>query len=198
MAGNPPNRTLTLWRPRLRSNPQTVRAAPRPERANARDGGPAPATSTRSSPAAPPLGPITLAAEDGALAALYMTEHRHARTDLGDEVDDCLPAAREQLAAYFAGELTTFDLPLALQQLGVEVEAGSEVTVETVGRDDERIGKGGVPADRRGRRRQVRRLLRAVGSRRGRPALGGVGLRGGRGPGRGHREVLGGRTLGRN
>ncbi|MBQ6641832.1 MAG: Fe-S cluster assembly protein SufD [Saccharopolyspora sp.] len=33
-------------------------------------------------------------------------------------------------------------------EIGVEVEAGSEVTVETVGRDDERLGNGGVPADR--------------------------------------------------
>ncbi|MBK0867051.1 Fe-S cluster assembly protein SufD [Saccharopolyspora sp. HNM0986] len=36
----------------------------------------------------------------------------------------------------------------ATGEIGVEVEAGSEVTVETVGRDDERIGNGGVPADR--------------------------------------------------
>ena len=61
-----------------------------------------------------PLGPITLTAEDGVLAALWMTEHRHVRTDLGEEVDDCLPVVREQLAAYFAGELTEFDVPLAL------------------------------------------------------------------------------------
>ncbi|MCJ0906135.1 Fe-S cluster assembly protein SufD [Rhodococcus sp. ARC_M6] len=30
----------------------------------------------------------------------------------------------------------------------VDVEAGADVTVETVGRDDERLGKAGVPADR--------------------------------------------------
>ncbi|GAB2683502.1 Fe-S cluster assembly protein SufD [Saccharopolyspora gloriosae] len=36
----------------------------------------------------------------------------------------------------------------ATASLNVEVEAGSDVTVETVGRDDERLGKGGVPADR--------------------------------------------------
>jgi len=32
--------------------------------------------------------------------------------------------------------------------IGVEVTAGDEITVETVGRDDERLGAGGVPADR--------------------------------------------------
>lgn len=36
----------------------------------------------------------------------------------------------------------------ATASLNVEVEASAEVTVETVGRDDERLGKGGVPADR--------------------------------------------------
>ncbi|WP_243788849.1 Fe-S cluster assembly protein SufD [Saccharopolyspora gloriosae] len=36
----------------------------------------------------------------------------------------------------------------ATASLNVEVEASSDVTVETVGRDDERLGKGGVPADR--------------------------------------------------
>ncbi|GAA3356834.1 Fe-S cluster assembly protein SufD [Saccharopolyspora gregorii] len=36
----------------------------------------------------------------------------------------------------------------ATASLNVEVEASAEVAVETVGRDDERLGKGGVPADR--------------------------------------------------
>lgn len=61
-----------------------------------------------------PLGPLTLRADDGVLSGLFMTEHRHgpAADALGDRVDDGLPAAREQLAAYFAGELTAFDLDL--------------------------------------------------------------------------------------
>jgi len=37
---------------------------------------------------------------------------------------------------------------VANAQITVDVEAGSDVTVETVGRDDERLGKAGVPADR--------------------------------------------------
>lgn len=61
-----------------------------------------------------PLGPLTLVARDGALAGLFMTDHRHGPSAawLGDRESDCQPAAREQLAAYFAGTLTEFDLPL--------------------------------------------------------------------------------------
>jgi methylated-DNA-[protein]-cysteine S-methyltransferase len=64
-----------------------------------------------------PLGPLTLRADDGVLSGLYLPEHRRgpAVAGLGDRDDDGLPAAREQLAAYFAGELTAFDLPLDLR-----------------------------------------------------------------------------------
>jgi methylated-DNA-[protein]-cysteine S-methyltransferase len=64
-----------------------------------------------------PLGPLTLRAEDNVLSGLYMTDHRHGPGPgtLGPHERDGLPAAREQLAAYFAGELTEFDLPLALR-----------------------------------------------------------------------------------
>lgn len=61
---------------------------------------------------ASPLGPLTLRAHDGVLSGLYMTSHRHgpASDALGARDDDGLPAAREQLTAYFAGDLTAFDL----------------------------------------------------------------------------------------
>lgn len=64
-----------------------------------------------------PLGLLTLRAHDGVLSGLFMPEHRHgpAPDALGERDDDGLPAAREQLAAYFAGELTVFDLPLDLR-----------------------------------------------------------------------------------
>jgi methylated-DNA-[protein]-cysteine S-methyltransferase len=63
-----------------------------------------------------PLGPLTLRADDGVLSGLYMTDHRHspAPDTLGPRADDGLAPVREQLAAYFAGELMAFDLPLAL------------------------------------------------------------------------------------
>jgi methylated-DNA-[protein]-cysteine S-methyltransferase len=53
-----------------------------------------------------PLGPVTLVEEDGALVVL----------DWGGSGADETPVlieAHRQLAAYFAGELTGFDLPLA-------------------------------------------------------------------------------------
>lgn len=64
-----------------------------------------------------PLGPLTLRAHDGVLSGLYMPEHRHgpAPAALGERDDDGLPAVREQLAAYFASQLTVFDLPLELR-----------------------------------------------------------------------------------
>jgi methylated-DNA-[protein]-cysteine S-methyltransferase len=67
-----------------------------------------------------PVGPITLLAVDGALAGLYLSEQRHppAAELFGapDGAQDAAPfaAAAGQLADYFDGRRTTFDLPLAL------------------------------------------------------------------------------------
>jgi methylated-DNA-[protein]-cysteine S-methyltransferase len=61
-----------------------------------------------------PVGTLTLVAEDGVLAGLFMAEHRHA-PPLDLAVDQAgLPAVREQLVAYFARDLKEFDLPLAV------------------------------------------------------------------------------------
>ena len=64
-----------------------------------------------------PLGPLTLRADDGALTGLYLPGHRRgpAPGTLGTRDDAVLPAVREQLAAYFAGERTAFDVPLELR-----------------------------------------------------------------------------------
>ena len=63
-----------------------------------------------------PVGPLTLVEEDGALAGLYMHEQKHlpGADRFGARDDAVLPAVREQLTAYFAGELRDFDVPLAL------------------------------------------------------------------------------------
>ncbi|WP_207929212.1 methylated-DNA--[protein]-cysteine S-methyltransferase [Actinomadura sp. 6K520] len=66
-----------------------------------------------------PVGPLTLMAQDGALRALYMEVQRHrppAETFgvPGDLHDEPFATVAEQLTAYFAGELTKFDLPLTL------------------------------------------------------------------------------------
>lgn len=59
-----------------------------------------------------PVGTLTLVDDGtGALAALYLGEM--PVRDVGERDNTALPAAREQVAAYFARELRDFDLPLA-------------------------------------------------------------------------------------
>jgi methylated-DNA-[protein]-cysteine S-methyltransferase len=65
-----------------------------------------------------PIGPLTLVAEGGEIVALYMDAQRHRPADValgrpGDPDAAPFAAATSQLAAYFAGQLTEFDLPLA-------------------------------------------------------------------------------------
>ncbi|NMO93787.1 methylated-DNA--[protein]-cysteine S-methyltransferase [Actinomycetospora sp. TBRC 11914] len=64
-----------------------------------------------------PVGPLTLRTDDGVLSGLYMVEHRHGPSPeaLGERVADAAPAAREQLVAYFAGELREFDVEVVLR-----------------------------------------------------------------------------------
>lgn len=59
-----------------------------------------------------PIGPLTLVADDGALAGLYMAEHRHRPVIDGPRDDAVLPDVREQLAAYFRRDLKDFDVSL--------------------------------------------------------------------------------------
>lgn len=67
-----------------------------------------------------PVGPLTIVAENAQIRCLYMDLQRHRPDD--DELGELEPrgrdaepfkAAVDQLDAYFAGELTAFDLPLA-------------------------------------------------------------------------------------
>jgi methylated-DNA-[protein]-cysteine S-methyltransferase len=65
-----------------------------------------------------PIGPLTIVAEDGSISALHMDAQRHAPDAAalglpGDPREEPFATAAGQLAAYFAGELTEFDLPLA-------------------------------------------------------------------------------------
>ncbi|TYB49231.1 methylated-DNA--[protein]-cysteine S-methyltransferase [Actinomadura chibensis] len=67
-----------------------------------------------------PVGDLTLVAVDGGLAGLYMEVQRHRPPEEslgvpGDPEDEPFASAAEQLSAYFAGDLTEFDLPLNLQ-----------------------------------------------------------------------------------
>jgi methylated-DNA-[protein]-cysteine S-methyltransferase len=60
-----------------------------------------------------PIGPLVVVSADGVLAGLYMSEHLHAPSGFGERTADCLPAVREELEAYFDGDLTTFSVPVA-------------------------------------------------------------------------------------
>ena len=64
-----------------------------------------------------PIGPLTLMAVDGVLTTVHMHNQRHAPQLPADCVRDeaGLAPVVEQLNAYFAGELTDFDLPLNMQ-----------------------------------------------------------------------------------
>jgi methylated-DNA-[protein]-cysteine S-methyltransferase len=64
---------------------------------------------------ATPLGPVTLLAKNGQLTSLMLLPAREV-VPVGDgwqESDAQLATAREQLGAYFTGELREFSLPLA-------------------------------------------------------------------------------------
>jgi methylated-DNA-[protein]-cysteine S-methyltransferase len=60
-----------------------------------------------------PIGPLTLVADDGALAGLYMEQHRHRPPveTFGHRDEEPFGAVIEQLTEYFAGRRTEFDLP---------------------------------------------------------------------------------------
>jgi len=103
------------------------------------------------------VGPLTIVAEDGQIRCLYMDLQRHRPDD--DELGEPDPrgrdaepfrAAADQLDSYFAGELMTFDLPLA--PLGSEFQqrvwaALQEIPygeTESYGQLAERIGSPGA------------------------------------------------------
>jgi len=64
-----------------------------------------------------PVQPLLLTSDGAALTGLYMVEHKHGPEVGADwiEQSDAQPftETKRQLALYFAGQLTEFDLPLA-------------------------------------------------------------------------------------
>lgn len=63
-----------------------------------------------------PVGPLTLVARGGVLSGLYMTEQRYRPADdaFGPEDPSPFEDVITQLAEYFDGARTSFDLPLEL------------------------------------------------------------------------------------
>ncbi|MCX4659033.1 methylated-DNA--[protein]-cysteine S-methyltransferase [Streptomyces uncialis] len=63
-----------------------------------------------------PYGPLTLVATDGTLCGVYMTDQRHRPPEesFGDRDPGPFTETARQFDAYFAGELTDFDLPFSL------------------------------------------------------------------------------------
>jgi len=66
-----------------------------------------------------PVGPVLLTSDGEGLTGLYMVEHKHGEAVRDDWIADDkarpFEEAKQQLAAYFAGTLTEFDLPLAMR-----------------------------------------------------------------------------------
>ena len=71
-----------------------------------------------------PVGPLRLEAQDGALVAL----HLNAKPGPENLEDPVLAEATHQLCAYFAGERTTFDLPLDMRGNPFERRVWDELT----------------------------------------------------------------------
>ncbi len=72
-----------------------------------------------------PIGPLTLSGSGDVLSGLYMESHAPAAPPVpaGAVRDDtAFAAARAQLAEYFAGERTGFDLPLRLTGTPFQVD----------------------------------------------------------------------------
>lgn len=69
---------------------------------------------TKTTTVESPVGPLTLAWQEGFITGLHMHDQRHSPPDMGDwEPDESVfGAAVEQLEEYFAGRRTTFDLPM--------------------------------------------------------------------------------------
>ena len=71
---------------------------------------------TLTSTVASPVGPLTMIARDGVLTNVSMHEQRHSSPPPPDAVTDdaWFKDVTAQLDAYFAGELTTFDIEMNL------------------------------------------------------------------------------------
>ncbi|MFJ8885181.1 methylated-DNA--[protein]-cysteine S-methyltransferase [Streptomyces sp. NPDC102402] len=99
-----------------------------------------------------PYGDLTLVATDGLLSGLYMTGQRHRPPEETFGVPDPRPFGEtaRQLEAYFAGELTDFDLPMRLEGTDFQRNVWAELVRIPYGRTRsygelaDRLGKPGA------------------------------------------------------
>lgn len=99
-----------------------------------------------------PLGPLLLMGDGSALSGLYMEEqkYRPALPSGCRRADDSFRVVREQLRAYFAGELREFDLPIAGQGTTFQMAVWQALcsipygTTETYGNLARRLGRAGA------------------------------------------------------
>jgi methylated-DNA-[protein]-cysteine S-methyltransferase len=82
-----------------------------------------------------PIGPLTLVAEAGFLTGLYMDAQQHRPDSVrfgvpGDPAEEPFASAARQLTEYFAGERTSFDLPLA--PAGTEFQRRVWLALQTI------------------------------------------------------------------
>ena len=84
-----------------------------------------------------PLGTMLLAATDHGLAGVWFVGQRHGPDASGWREDPEHPVLREaiaQLSAYYAGERTTFDLPLDLQSSGTPFQQSVWAALQAIPR----------------------------------------------------------------
>ncbi|MET1071304.1 MAG: methylated-DNA--[protein]-cysteine S-methyltransferase [Umezawaea sp.] len=77
-----------------------------------------------------PIGLLTLVAVDEGLTGLYMVEQRHRppQETFGHPDPTPFPAVVEQLAEYFSGDRTDFDVPLAMRGTPFQRSVWDELT----------------------------------------------------------------------
>jgi len=77
-----------------------------------------------------PVGELTLVGHDDTLTALYFPEHvrRPGQESFGPRDAAAFPQAAAQLAEYFAGTRTTFDLALAPRGNGFQRKVWAQLT----------------------------------------------------------------------
>jgi methylated-DNA-[protein]-cysteine S-methyltransferase len=110
------------------------------------------ATPTVTTTVDSPIGPLTLTGSEGRLTGVQMHEQRHAVPVSEEWVrdDDWFAPVTEQLDAYFAGRLTSFDLSLQLDGTDFQREVWSALreipygTTISYGELARRVGRPGA------------------------------------------------------